>query len=295
MTPAIVKRAAVRAKLDSTVLKKPLKAIRSEHMPCILILKDEEACVLLDWDIDKKSARVILPELTDAEIQYTEEVLSSKYAGYAIVIKPQFTFDNRAPKVGRVRLKHWFWGTLAENSGIYRDIMLAAFLINLFALAMPIFTMNVYDRILPNRSIETLWVLVIGVVLIVCADVILRTMRGYFLDWASHRVDIKLSGRIMEQVLGTRLEHRPNSVGSFSSNLKSFETVRDFITSATITALIDIPFALIFIGVIAWIAWPMVIPVIIGAVIMLLYSFSVQTKMHELSETMFRAGAIRNH
>jgi len=159
---------------------------------------------------------------------------------------------------------------------------------------MPIFTMNVYDRILPNRSLETLWVLVIGVVLIVCADVILRTMRGYFLDWASHRVDIKLSGRIMEQVLGTRLEHRPSSVGSFSSNLRSFETVRDFITSATITALIDIPFAIIFIGVMAWIAWPMIIPVIIGAIIMLIYSFSVQTKMHDLSETMFRVGAIRN-
>ena len=294
MTPAIVKRAAARANLVSTILKKPLKAIRSEHIPCILLLKNEEACVLLDWDVDKKNIRVVLPELSDAEVLFTEEELASKYTGYAVVIKPEFSYDKRAPKVGKVRLKHWFWGTLAENSGIYRDIMLAAFLINLFALAMPIFTMNVYDRILPNRSIETLWVLVIGVVLIVCADVILRTMRGYFLDWASHRVDIKLSGRIMEQVLGTRLEHRPSSVGSFSSNLRSFETVRDFITSATITALIDIPFALIFIGVIAWIAWPMVIPVIIGAVIMLLYSFSVQTKMHELSETMFRVGAIKN-
>jgi ATP-binding cassette subfamily C protein LapB len=294
MSPALLKRAAARANLTSTVLKKPLETLRTEHIPCILLLKNDEACVLLGWDDDKKNARVILPELTDAEIIFTLEELSSRYAGYAIVTKTQFTFDKRAPKVGHVHLKHWFWGTLAENIGIYRDIMFAAFLINLFALAMPIFTMNVYDRILPNRSLETLWVLVIGVVLIVCADVILRTMRGYFLDWASHRVDIKLSGRIMEQVLGTRLEHRPSSVGSFSSNLRSFETVRDFITSATITALIDIPFAIIFIGVMAWIAWPMIIPVIIGAIIMLIYSFSVQTKMHDLSETMFRVGAIRN-
>jgi len=294
MSPALLKRAAARANLTSTVLKKPLETLRTEHIPCILLLKNDEACVLLGWDDDKKNARVILPELTDAEIIFTLEELSSRYAGYAIVTKTQFTFDKRAPKVGHVHLKHWFWGTLAENIGIYRDIMFAAFLINLFALVMPIFTMNVYDRILPNRSLETLWVLVIGVVLIVCADVILRTMRGYFLDWASHRVDIKLSGRIMEQVLGTRLEHRPSSVGSFSSNLRSFETVRDFITSATITALIDIPFAIIFIGVMAWIAWPMIIPVIIGAIIMLIYSFSVQTKMHDLSETMFRVGAIRN-
>jgi ATP-binding cassette subfamily C protein LapB len=154
--------------------------------------------------------------------------------------------------------------------------------------------MNVYDRIVPNRSVETVWVLAGGIALIVFADVALRTMRGYFLDWASHRIDIKLTARIMEKILGTRLELRPNSVGSFASNLRAFETVRDFITSATITTLIDIPFAMIFVIVIAWIAPYMVVPVIVGAVLLLLYSFSVQTKMQEHSEMMFRAGAIRN-
>lgn len=294
MTPALVKRAAARANLVSNVLKKPLNAIRAEFMPTILLLNDEEACVLLGWDADKQNASVIFPELGDSEVKLPRQALEERYSGYAIVAKPKFTFDKRAPAVGNVHLKHWFWGTLAENTYIYRDIMLAAFLINMFALAMPIFTMNVYDRIVPNRSVETLWVLVVGVVLVLCADFVLRTMRGYFLDWASHRVDTKLTGRIMEQVLGTRLEYRPTSVGSFASNLRSFETVRDFITSATITTLIDIPFALIFIGVMAWIALPMLIPVIIGAIVMLIYSFSVQTKMQELSETMFRAGAIRN-
>lgn len=230
----------------------------------------------------------------DAEILVPIEELAERYSGYAITAKPKFIFDQRAPAVGNVRLKHWFWGTLAENSRIYKDVMLAAFLINMFALAMPIFTMNVYDRIVPNRSVETLWVMVSGVALIIFADFALRTMRGYFLDWASHRIDIKLSARIMEQVLGIRLEQRPNSVGSFAANLRSFETVRDFITSATITTLIDMPFALIFILVMAWIAWPMIIPVLLGSIIMLIYSLSVQTKMHELSETTYRASAIRN-
>ncbi len=294
ITPALVKRAVSRAKMVSNILKKPLDSIRSEFMPSILLLKDEEACVILGWDADKQNANVIFPELGDAEIKMPANDLEQLYSGYSIVVKPKFSFDKRAPVVGKVQLKHWFWGTLAENNYIYRDIMLAAFLINIFALAMPIFTMNVYDRIVPNRSVETLWVLVVGVMLVILADLALRTIRGYFLDWASHRVDIKLTGRIMEQVLGTRLEHRPNSVGSFASNLRSFETVRDFITSATITTLIDIPFALIFIAVIAWIALPMLVPVVVGAIIMLIYSFSVQTKMHDLSETMFRAGAIRN-
>jgi ATP-binding cassette, subfamily C, bacterial LapB len=294
ITPGLAKRAAERANLVCNVLKKSLNAIRGEFTPAILLLQEEEACLFLGWDADKKNARIIFPELGDAEVLVPIQELAERYAGYVIVAKPKFTFDQRAPAVGNVHLKHWFWGTLAENSRIYRDVMWAAFLINMFALAMPIFTMNVYDRIVPNRSVETLWVLVAGIALVIFADVALRTIRGYFLDWASHRVDIKLTARIMEQVLGTRLELRPTSVGSFASNLRAFETVRDFITSATITTLIDIPFALIFIIVIAWISPYMIIPVIVGGFLLLLYSFSVQAKMQELSETMFRASATRN-
>jgi ATP-binding cassette subfamily C protein LapB len=294
MTPALFKRAAERANLAVSTLKKPFNQIRSEFLPVTLLLEDEEACMLTGVNEETKTASVIYPELGDAEVVVPLDKIMAQYSGYLIVTKPKYVFDKRAPAVGKVRLKHWFWGTLAENSRIYRDVMMAAFLVNIFALSMPIFTMNVYDRVVPNRSIETLWVMAVGVSIIVIGDLILRTMRGYFLDWASARIDIKLSARIMEQVLGTRLELRSNSVGSLASNLRSFESVRDFITSATITTLIDVPFGLIFIAVIAWISWPMVIPVIVGAIVMLLYAFSVQTKMHELSETMYRASAARN-
>lgn len=294
MTPALVKRSASRVHLTTTIFKKPLNKIRPEFLPAILLLKGDEACVVTSINLETKQAGVIFPELGDAEVAISLEELSARSDDYFIVAKRKFTFDQRAPSVGKVTVRHWFWGSLAENSRIYRDIMVAAFVVNMFALAMPLFTMNVYDRVLPNQATETLWVLSLGVSLIFIGDLVLRTMRGYFLDWASTRIDIKLTARIMEQVLGIRLEQRPNSVGSFASNLRSFETVRDFITSATITTLIDIPFGLIFIGVIAWIAWPMIIPVLLGAVVILIYSFSVQTKMHDLSETMYRASAIRN-
>ena len=294
MTPALFKRAAERENLVVTMLKKPLNKIRVEYLPVTLLLNNDEACKLVSIDTKNNSARVIHPELGDSEVIVSLAEIAAQYAGYMIVTKIKYVFDKRAPSVGKVRLKHWFWGTLAENKRIYRDIMVAALVVNIFALAMPMFTMNVYDRVVPNRSVETLWVMSIGVAIIVIGDLILRTMRGYFLDWASTRIDVKLSARIMEQVLGTRLELRSRSVGSLASNLRSFETVRDFITSATITTLIDVPFGLVFIGVMAWISFPMVIPVILGSIAMLIYAFSVQTKMHELSETMYRAGALRN-
>lgn len=294
MTPGLVKRAAERANLVCNVLKKPLEEVTAEFTPAILLLKENQACVFLGWEKGRKNARVIFPEAGEAEVLLSTDKLLNRFAGYAIVAKPKFTFDSRAPSVGKKHLTHWFWGAIKENKRIYRDIMIAAFLINVFALAMPLFTMNVYDRIVPNRSVETLWVMVAGIALVVFADVALRTMRVYFLDWASQRVDVKLTTSIMEKILGTRLELRPGSAGSFASNLRAFETVRDFITSATITTLIDMPFALIFIIVMAWISPYMIIPVIVGAVILLIYSFSVQTKMQKHSEDMFRAGAIRN-
>ena len=294
MSPSLIKRAANRVNLATTILKKSLDKTRHEFLPAILLLKDDEACVVTNLEIENNSAGVIFPELGDAEVVVPLDELMARSTGYLIVAKLKFSFDQRAPSVGKVTVRHWFWGSLAENSRVYRDIMVAAFVVNMFALAMPLFTMNIYDRVLPNRAIETLWVMALGIALIFIGDLVLRIMRGYFLDWASARIDIKLTTRIMEQVLGIRLEQRPNSVGSFASNLRSFETVRDFITSATITTLIDIPFSLIFIVVIAWVAWPMIIPVILGAVVILIYSFSVQTKMHDLSETMYRASATRN-
>lgn len=294
LTPSLFHRAASRAGFASNVVRKPLEQINPALFPAILLLENEEACVLLGWKDGGQTARLIFPELGDAETALAREELAARYTGHAILARPKFRFDARTPEVGRVRERHWFWGTLADNRLLYRDVLLAAFMINLFAIALPLFTMNVYDRVVPNQAIETLWMLAAGVAIVLVADVVLRTMRGYFLDLAGSRVDVRLSAYIMERVLGLRLENRPLSAGSFAANLRSFETVRDFITSATVTAFIDLPFALIFLVVIGWIAWPLILPIVFGVVLVVAYALTVHHKMHELSETTFRAGALRN-
>ena len=190
--------------------------------------------------------------------------------------------------------RHWFWGALVEQWPVYRDILAAALLINVFAIAMPLFTMNVYDRVVPNYGVETLWMLAASMLLILGLDYILRLLRGHFIDLASARIDIKLSALIMERVLGMRLANRPASVGSFAANLRSFESIRDFVASATVTALIDLPFAFLFMLVILWISWPLVFIPIIVSVVTVIYSYAIQHKMHELSESTFRAAALRN-
>ena len=159
------------------------------------------------------------------------------------------------------RRGHWFWGAVLAQRFVYRDVLLAALLVNLFALAFPLFSMNVYDRVVPNNAVETLWALAIGVTLILLADLGMRKLRSRFVDEASARIDVELSARLMERVLGMRLENRPESVGSFASNLRGFEQVRDFIASSTVTTLIDLPFALLFVLVMVWISPWLAMPV----------------------------------
>jgi len=294
LTPSLFERAARRAGLASSVTARPLEALNEALLPAILLLDKERACLLTGWGADRRTVRVVFPELSEAEVELPADELRASYTGRAIYARPVVHFDARAPEVGRLAGRHWFWGRIAENRALYRDVLLAAFLINVFAVGMPLFVMNVYDRVVPNNAVETLWVLAAGLAIVLVGDIVLRTLRGHFVDLAGSRADVKISADIMERVLGMRMEERPASAGSFAANLRAFESVRDFISSATVVAFIDVPFALVFLLVIGWIAWPMVIPFLIGVAVLLLYALTVQGRMHELAETTYRAGAQRN-
>ena len=294
LSPSLFERAARRAHLSSQLVRSPLAQLKDALLPAIVLLQNERACVLLGFNQDRSQARVLYPELGDAPVDVPTAKLSADYLGTAIYARPTQRFDARTPEVRAGRHGHWFWSVIAESRPLYRDVLLAAFLANLFALGMPLFIMNVYDRVVPNQAFDTLWVLALGLSVMLVSDLVLRTMRGRFVDLASSRADVKLSAFIMERVLGMRMEQRPASAGSFASNLRAFESVRDFIGSATVVAFIDLPFALIFMVVIGWISWLMLIPLGVGALIMLLYALAVQGRMHELAETTYRAGAQRN-
>ncbi|MBU1237374.1 MAG: type I secretion system permease/ATPase [Gammaproteobacteria bacterium] len=294
LTPSLFPRAAARAGFSSKVLRRSLDKIDSVLLPVILLLEGNEACLLLGWEEDGATARVLMPETGQGSVALTKEDLARRYVGIAIFARPHFRFDRRTPQVEEPVQRHWFWGALLEQWPMYRDVLAAALLINIFALAMPLFTMNVYDRVIPNFGVETLWMLAASLILVLGLDYLLRLLRGHFIDLASARIDVKLSSLIMERVLGMRMVDRPASVGSFAATLRSFESIRDFIASATVTALIDLPFALLFILVIMWISWPLVFFPIVGSIAIIVYSYVVQHKMHELSESTFRATALRN-
>ncbi len=294
LTPSMVGRAAARAGMTSRIVTRAPHALKEDLLPAILLLEDDEAWILVGWNKDRSVAEVIDPELGDAVIEVPLKRLKERYSGRAIYVRPEFRLDARAPQVSKERKGHWFWQVIRENRPLYRDVLVAAVMVNLFALAMPLFVLNVYDRVVPNHAVETMYMFAAGVSIVFIADLILRTMRTHFVDKAAMRADVKLSALLMEHVLGMRMEHRPASVGSFASNLSAFEAVRSFISSATIVSFVDLPFALMFIAIIALIAWPLAIPVLIGALILLVYAVVIRRTLHTLAETGYRVAAQRN-
>lgn len=296
LSPSIAARAAERVTLSVNLVRQPITQLNRLLLPCIILLEGHRACVLEAIDVQQQKVLLRMPDLDMQQQELALGDVSAQYSGIALYCRPQFQLadggsrDTHTPE----HQGHWFWSVIRANRRVYRDILIAAFFINLFALTMPLFVMNVYDRVVPNHATETLWVLAIGAIVVVCADLVLRMLRSWFVELAASRADLRLSAHIMERILGMRLKHSPQSVGSFASNVQSFESVRSFIGSMTITTLIDLPFFLLFVVIIGLINWLMVIPVLVGAAIVILYALSVQTKMQQLSEVSSQASAQRN-
>lgn len=292
LTPSLLPRAAARAQMSARIVKRTLPDIASALLPAILLLKDNRACLLLK--VEDGRFEVMYPEAGASSVTLSEAELAQDFEGLVCYVRPKFRFEARADKAADVRGRHWFWLAVFENRRLYRDALVAALLINIFALAMPLFTMNVYDRVVPNNAIETLWVLTVGIVMTLIFNAILGGLRSHVVDTASKRVDVKLSSQIMERVLDLRMEGRPVSVGSFAANLRSFESVRDFIASASITTLVDLPFIVLFLAVLAWISPWMVLPPIVAILIVLLVSLAAQAKMESLTVDAYQASSQRN-
>ncbi len=293
LTPALLPRAAERAGMRARLLRQPLARLNGRWLPCILLLKDNRACVLTRLDADQ--VRVRVPELGMEEQSLTLAELQEDYAGVAAYCRPLLQLGELAAEVAASADNgHWFWSVIRGNRRIYRDVLLASLCINLFALALPLFVMNVYDRVVPNQTTATLWVLAAGVGIVILADLVLRMLRSWFVELAAGRADNRLSVRLMERVLGMRLEHLPSSIGTLAGSIQGFESVRAFCGSMVVTALIDLPFFLLFLLIILIISPLMALPVVVGALLLLLYALSVQQQMRRLADVSGQASSQRS-
>lgn len=258
LTLTILPRAAARAGLKARVVKRALNKIPAMSLPAIIQLRDGGAAVLLAWNEDG-SARIMPSESEGGEINIASEQLEQLYAGQVIFAHPRHEFDLQSESF-LPRTKSWFKDTLMLSRYLYMDAILASLLINLIALGTPLFTMNVYDRVVPNHATVTLWVLALGICLAFIFDLILKMLRGVCLDIAGKKSDLIISATLFERITGMEMKARPARVGSFAQNIHEFQSLRDFLSSLTLTTLIDLPFTLLLLlvigiigGTLAWI------------------------------------------
>ncbi|MDH3219970.1 MAG: type I secretion system permease/ATPase [Gammaproteobacteria bacterium] len=288
-------RVAARAGFASRLIHRELDKLSRLLLPCILVLKNGNACILESIDRKNRRAKVIFPEIGEGEEWLELERLKKEYLGYAFLLKREFQQDSEVNKKSVVKdSTHWFWGTLAKSRDIFASVLLSSILINMFILATPMFTMNVYDKVVPNDAIATLWVLATGIVIVYLFDTLLRFVRNYLLEVAGKKSDIIMSSIIFSQVLNLKMDQWPTSIGAFASQLREFESIRNFFTASTLATLVDLPFAVIFLLVIYYIGGPMIAVPFIVIGLLLLYSFILVKPLKATVEATYEATANKN-
>ena len=292
-SPDLLVRSAKRAGIKARLQNVEISELPSNALPVIALLDGDKSVVVEAINADG-GAIIYDPQSGTESRAISLSHLQELSSGFVLLARPKFRLS--ASQLGGIGMQseHWFWSVMLQHLGLYRDVIYTSLFVNVLALALPVFTMNVYDRVVPNAAFETLWVLAVGVLIAVFADVGLRVMRGYFLDYSARRIDVDLSAAILEKTLGMRLENKPVSVGSYASNLRSFEFLRDITTSASVTGFIDIPFAFVFLLVVAWISPYLLIPIVIGIVALLLLALIMRPRLERLTETTYAASAQRN-
>ncbi|MEK7344571.1 MAG: type I secretion system permease/ATPase [Pseudomonadota bacterium] len=227
-------------------------------LPVIVPLVDGRAAVLVA--VNGQTAHVLMAETGMTEIRMPMDALERLAQGDILVVKPasQKSTQQLVPFQGEALA--WFWNTVWRYKGFYIESMGAAVVANVLTLAAVFFAMNVYDRVVPTQAYTSLWTLALGTTAAILLEFGTRWLKARLVDLAGRKADLSLNATLLREIMAIRLEHRPQSIGIFASSMRDFESLRDFMSSASMVMVVDMPFILLFLiligiigGPIAWI------------------------------------------
>lgn len=300
--------AARRAGLEAVLAQRAPADLADAELPVVVPTADG-GCDLL-WHIERApdgapvAALMSAPGQGSARVRVPFADLAASAAGRLLLIRPasgsksrenaDLASDRRGAEALAPGAADWFLPAFAASRGIYREAVLATIAINVLALAMPLFTMNVYDRVLPNAAAETLWALSIGVVLATVFDFAIKSLRARFVDAAGRSADVRLSNLVMSRVVGARLTSERASIGVRANTLRELDTLREMVNSATLTAFGDLPFLVLFLAMIAVVSGSLVLVPLASIPLVLALGWLTQARVARLTETQFRDVAQRN-
>jgi ATP-binding cassette, subfamily C, bacterial LapB len=275
----LVPRAAAQCGLSASIVQQRPSSVPAHVAPFIINTDDGVPILVVRVDAGSQSADVIDGIHGQYNCPWAE--LDRMGSGTAILFAPVISSDDAAAPVtagiARPAGGHWLWSQLARLWPVWLKVLIAACLINILGLAMPLFVMQVYDRVLPNQTISTLWALTAGVIIAIVFELILRQLRTAVLDHAGREVDVKVGSALFQHILAVPLASRRQSVGAIANQIREFETVRDVFTSASVIAVTDLVFIAVVVAVMAVVAGPLAwtvilaVPVVIVLTLMTLW------------------------
>ncbi|MGC7559382.1 type I secretion system permease/ATPase [Pasteurella sp. PK-2025] len=275
---------------ENSLSKRSLLDIPALSVPVVVFLQNDEAAVIYKIEGRGEQRQYYLRQTDGLSKVLTQQEMETLYFGYCWFIKPKVEADIRSELPEYVLPKAWFWKVIWRFKPYYVQVILATFLINFLALVSSLYVMNVYDRVIPNKSYETLWVLSIGVVLAIGFEFVAKLIRSHLTDIAGKKADLIISSAIFRRVMAIRMIDKPISSGSYANNLRDFESVREFMTSASLLALVDFPFLLLFLFVIYLLGGSLVFVPMTLIPLVILVGFLVQPRIARyMNESMREA------
>jgi len=289
-------RAMESAGFSTKLVKRHPRTLPNEILPVVLLNRDGSASALLQI-IESKDG--IKYEVHDAGLdgttrQLTESELTSIYGGHLLLMKqqPSTKAHEDEEEGGRKPVgSSWLWKVVWQYRRYYYDSIIAAIIINVLGTFIGLFAIHVYDRVIPNKAYATLWALVAGVCIAILFEAATRQIRDYLMDIASRKADITLSSTLFQQALGIRLENAPPSSGAFSYQVRMFETVRNFGTSACLAVVTDLPFAAVFIFMIFSVGGSLAIVPAVAIIVSIVLAAIVQYPLHVYQQKTYKDAA----
>lgn len=248
ITEAELGECAGRAGLAVTAAKIDPEQVKASMLPALIIGDEGDAVAVLHRT--GSNVECALPGIKGSHWMSLKQLLAD-HPGHWFFVRPVFHFDARSLLYHLPQPRRWFWDVFKANRGIYKWALVGTVVINLLAIVLPFYTMAVYDRVVPNNALDSLWVLTTAVVAVTLFDLLMKVLRSYLLEAAARKADIALSAHIFAHSLRLRAASRPASGGVLANVVRDFETVREFFTSTTLTLLGDLPFMFLFMIIIA--------------------------------------------
>ncbi|NRB35779.1 MAG: type I secretion system permease/ATPase, partial [Rhodobacteraceae bacterium] len=288
LTPGLAVRAAEQLGLRARLVRRAARDIPDAILPAIALLQGREAAVMLKRDA--AGVLMLWPSRGDDPVLLTQAEFADLYAGHLILLRSEAEpTEATSPRTG-----HWFWAPVRRYWRDYIQVILASALINLLALAVPIFTMNVYDRVFPTAAVITLWSLVIGVGIALAFDAGLKMLRAGVVDAVGRQVDAAVSSSLFRHISDLRLDHAGPGTGALLNGLKDYETLRDVFSSQTVATLTDLVFAALFIAVIAYLGGPLAWPPALALALVVIVGVGLLLPLRRAAAAARETGAARN-